>query len=249
MYEKLFFLAIGQGNPLICLHGYALDHSIWIKMAEEIKSKVRLVLPDLRGHGKSPAPAGKYTMRIMAEDVLKLMDDQGIDCACVAGHSMGGYIALALAEFYPDRISGLAMVASHSFKDLPETKKSRIEDIEKIRNHSVTDVLSKMTERLSRNPRIADYCRTLISKSSKNGIVGVLGGMAERPDRTHILRSLKSPKLVIAGADDQFITLETSKKMAEMVKGLTIIEIENAGHVPMLEKPHETGFALMNLFN
>ena len=63
MTENLFYLKIGEGNPLICLHGYALDHSIWLKMSGEMKNNVKLILPDLRGHGKSPKPEGKYSMR------------------------------------------------------------------------------------------------------------------------------------------------------------------------------------------
>ena len=200
MTEKLFSLEIGQGKPLICLHGYAMDHTIWLKMAEEIETRVKLILPDLRGHGRSPSPDGKYSMRTMAEDVLRLMDDQNLECAIVAGHSMGGYIALALAEYYPDRLSGLALVASHSFEDLPEKKKSRIEDIEKVRQSSVAEVLAEMPGKLTRYPDISDYCKGLIFQSSKNGVMGVLAGMAERLDRTDVLKAIVIPKMIIAGS-------------------------------------------------
>lgn len=248
MIEKLYCLEIGQGNPLVCLHGYAMDHSIWLRMSDEIKTGVKLILPDLRGHGRSPSPDGNYSMRSMAEDVLKLMDDRNLERACVAGHSMGGYIVLALAEYYPDRISGIALVASHSFEDIPEKKNARIEDIERVRHSFVTEVLAEMPEKLTRNPEIAGYCKQLISKSSKNGVMGVLAGMAERPDRTAVLKALEIPKMIIAGVDDQLIPFKTSKKMAEMIKGLTLVEIKGAGHMPMMEKPFETGSALLNLF-
>ena len=150
MIEKLFYIEKGQGKPLVCLHAYALDHTIWLRMADELRTSVKLILPDLRGHGRSPSPEGKYSMRTMAEDVLRLMDDQNLECAYIAGHSMGGYVALALAEHYPDRLSGLALVASHSFQDLPEKKKSRIEDIERVRQSTVADVLADMPRKLTR---------------------------------------------------------------------------------------------------
>ena len=248
MTEKLYSIEVGQGKTLICLHAYALDHTIWLKMADEIKTSVKLILPDLRGHGRSPSPEGKYSMRAMAEDVLRLMDDQNLEYAYVAGHSLGGYIALALAEHYPDRLSGLALIASHSFEDLPEKKKSRIEDIERVRHSSVADVLTDMPEKLTRNPEIASYCKRLISQTSKNGVMGVLAGMAERLDRTEVLKKIVIPKMVIAGVDDQLIPLKTSREMAKMVEGLNLIEIEVAGHMPMMEKPNETGTALLNLF-
>jgi pimeloyl-ACP methyl ester carboxylesterase len=247
MNEKLFYIEIGQGKPLVCLHGYALDHTIWLKMSDEMKTSVKLILPDLRGHGRSPSPDGKYSMRTMAEDVLHLMDDQNLENICVAGHSMGGYIALALAEYYPDRLSGLALVASHAFEDLPEKKKARIEDIERIRRSSVKEVLAEMPDRLTRDPEIAGYCKQLISQTSKNGVMGVLEGMAERPDRTDILKAFKKPKVLIAGIDDQLIPLKTSKDMARMIEELMLVEIKGAGHMPMMEKPFETGSAVLGL--
>ena len=160
---------------------------------------------------------------------------------------MGGYIALALAEFYPDRISGLALVASHCFEDKPEIKKARLEDIKRVQKSSIAEVLSEMPNKLSRNSDIADYCQMLISKTSKNGVMGVLAGMAERPNRITVLESLKSPKMVIAGTDDQFIPLDTSRDMAAKVKGLELCEIKDAGHMPMMENPNETAMALLNL--
>ena len=73
--------------------------------------------------------------------------------------------------------------------------------------------------------------------------------MAERPDRTEVLKAMVIPKMVIAGVDDQLIPLKTSREMAKMVEGLNLIEIEGAGHMPMMEKPIETGTALLNLLN
>lgn len=247
MTEKLFSLEIGQGKPLICLHGYAMDHTIWLKLSEVIRTSVKLILPDLRGHGKSPSPDGKYSMRTMAEDVLRLMDDQNLECASIAGHSMGGYIALALAEHYPDRLSGLALVASHSFEDLPEKKKARIEDIERVRKTSVAEVLAEMPGKLTKYLEISDYCKDLIFRSSKNGVMGVLAGMAERPDRTEVLKKVLTPKMIIAGVDDQLIPLKTCEKMADMIGGLAFVEIEGAGHMPMMERPLETGKALIKI--
>ena len=248
MVEKLFYVEIGQGSPLICLHGYALDHTIWLMVAEVLKKNVRLILPDLRGHGKSPAAEGKYSMRTMAEDVLQTMDSLKLERAYIAGHSMGGYIALALAELHQDRLSGLALVASHAFADLPEKKKARLEDIEKVKDSSPAEVLSGMAGKLSRNPEVAEYCKKLISQTSKNGAMGVLAGMAERSDSIEVMESLKIPVMVVAGTEDQFIPRETSKEMAKRVKGMQLIEIMNAGHMPMMEYPEETAKALLNLF-
>jgi 3-oxoadipate enol-lactonase len=246
MAEKLYYIEIGRGSPLICLHGYALDHTIWLDMAEEMKSNVRLILPDLRGHGKSPSPEGKYSMLSMAEDILQIMDSLSIERATIAGHSMGGYIALALAELHQDRLLGLALIASHAFTDLPEKKRARLEDIEKLKMLTPLEVLSGMPGKLSKDIRVTEYCKTLISRASKNGILGVLAGMAERPDKIDIMASLKIPVIAIVGIDDQLIPLKTSKDMVPIAKRMQLIEILNAGHMPMMEKPQETAKALFN---
>ncbi len=249
MTEKLFYLIIGDGIPLICLHGYALDHTIWLKMSDELDKQIKIILPDLRGHGKSPEPPGKYSMRNMAGDILQMMDSLYLDNAYIAGHSMGGYIALALAAHYPERVKGLALVASHAFADTQEKKNSRLLDIERVKQSSPADVLSEMPGKLSRKPEVAEYCKSLIYKTSRNGVMGVLAGMAERQDSIDILNSMRNAKMLIAGTDDQLIPLDTSKEMASKIKGLQLIEIKNAGHMPMMEKPQDTAKAITNFLN
>jgi 3-oxoadipate enol-lactonase len=249
MAENLYYVEIGEGIPFIFLHGYALDHTIWSQMADQLQLSCRLILPDLRGHGKSPAPAGQYSMQDMAEDILQIMDDLNLQQVYIAGHSMGGYIALALAENNPDRLLGLALVASHTFADSPEKRKARLKDIEKVKNSSPKEVLSDFPGKLSKDPKVADFCKYLISRTSKNGVMGVLAGMAERPDRTKVLVSLNKPTMLIAGTDDQLIPLEINMKMSEKIKNMKVIEIINAGHMPMMENPRQTATGIEKLIH
>jgi 3-oxoadipate enol-lactonase len=244
MPEQLYYEEIGEGIPLICLHGYALDHSIWLQVAGLLKSSTRFILPDLRGHGKSPAPEGNYSMEDMAEDVLLILDDLNLKQAFIAGHSMGGYIALALAEKNPERVLGLALVASHTFADTPEKKKSRLFDIEKVKNSSPAEVLKDFPGKLSKIAEVADYCKRLISQTSSNGVIGVLAGMAQRPDRTEVLVSLNKPTILIAGCDDQLIPMEIFLEMSAKIKNIQMNEINNVGHMPMMEDPNQTAIAL-----
>jgi 3-oxoadipate enol-lactonase len=247
MAEHLYYEEIGEGIPLICLHGYALDHTIWLQMANLMKSSIRLILPDLRGHGKSPAPSGKYSMQDMAEDVILIIEKLNLRQIYIAGHSMGGYITLALAEKNPEKLLGLALVASHTFADSPEKKKARLEDIEKIKISSPAEVLSDFPGKLSKDTEVADYCRILISQTSKNGAMGVLAGMSERPDRTKLLASLNKPALLIAGSNDQLIPMEINLEMYAKIKNMKVIEIKNAGHMPMMENPIQTATGLEKL--
>lgn len=247
MNNNIFCSEVGQGEPIIFLHGYALDHTIWEPVSEILKTRFRVIMPDLRGHGKSFCPAGIFTMQVMAEDVVRMMDRLQIEKAFIAGHSMGGYIALAMAEFAKDRILGLALVASHAYADSHEKKQARLADIRKLDQNEPEFILKGMAEKLSKHEEVIKNCRQLFKHMSAQGIRGVLAGMAERPDRVSVLQSLKAPKLLIAGKQDQLIPIETARNLASSIEALQLFEIENAGHMPMMESPELTSEALITL--
>jgi pimeloyl-ACP methyl ester carboxylesterase len=99
----------GKGTPLMLLHGYPLDHHLWDESASLLKNTFDLIVPDLRGFGESTTIDTPYTMADFASDIAGLLDQLGIQKAAIAGHSMGGYVALAFARLYPERVSGLAL--------------------------------------------------------------------------------------------------------------------------------------------
>ena len=249
MPVKLHFEKLGSGIPIILLHAYALDHHIWLPVAERMRSQAEVILPDLRGHGESPAPQGTYTMQSMAEDILLLMNNLSIDKAIIAGHSMGGYVSLAFAGKYPDRLLGFALVASHAYADPPDKKEARLYDIQRIENMPASELLKDMPKKLSRNPFVSSECEALIAKMGRTGIKGVLGGMAERQDSIDVLKNLMVPAVIIAGIDDQLIPIEVSREMARQMKTPWIVEIEQAGHMPMMEKPDITAETMIKLIN
>lgn len=246
MAESLFFLEYGAGKAVIFLHAFALDHSIWLPVAVQLKENARVVLPDLRGHGRSPAPQENYTMRGMAEDIEKIMDDLSIEKAVLAGNSMGGYISLAFALHFPERLAGLALVASHVYADPPEKRAARLADMEKLKQTPVAKVLNAMPEKLSRTPSVVEPCREIISVNNPAGMIGALAAMAERPDMADFFAGLSGPYIIIAGQEDQFIPIEQSRKMAGLMKKPSLVEIPEAGHLPMLDQPQQTYRALQD---
>lgn len=249
MAVDLFCEVVGTGKPLVCLHAYGLDHSVWNEMALQMESSYQLLLPDLRGHGRSPSPVGSYSMKEMAEDVIAILDHYRVEQAYLAGHSMGGYVMLSFARHYPERISGLALVASQAFEDSPEKRRSRLADIEKVKQLSPMAVLSGMPAKLSYDPLIQKFCSQKISQVDKFGVMGVLAAMAHREDSIKLLRDINVPVGIIAGIDDQFIPIEISRKMAELVKPTIFAELENCGHMPMMENPKMTSEILGKLFS
>lgn len=248
MVEKLSYEFLGKGKPLVCLHAYALDHTEWLDVAGLLKSNFTLILPDIRGHGRSPSPVGLYSMQELAADIISLLDYLKFEKATLAGHSMGGYVALTIAKNFPDRASGLALVASHAYVDSPEKKASRLEDIETIKEFGPLQVLSEMPANLSEDPKVQEFCRNKISQLDRNGAIGVLAAMAEREDSMEFLKKFDKPLGIIAGTRDRFIPLKMSQKMAEDLHPDVYVEIENSGHMPMLENPKMVAEALRNLF-
>lgn len=242
----LFSEQFGQGTPLTMLHGYPLDHTIWLDMVPEMESHVRMILPDLRGHGRSPSPPGKYSMIEMAEDVIRLLDSLSIEKTVVAGHSMGGYVALQLVKSFPDRIMGLALVASHAYADSPEKRESRMRTISQVEKEGVIPVLSSMLEKLSYNKEVVEKCQGLLSNIAIEGVTGVLAGMAERSDSMAFLKNTKFPVIIIAGQEDQVVPIQTSRDINAQLRNPWLVEISGAGHLTMLEKPTQTASALLS---
>src|SRR4030095_14128175 len=109
---ELAYVRRGKGTPLVLLHGFPLDHHLWDAVSSLLEDKFDLILPDLRGFGESTTVDSPYSMDDYASDIAGLLDQMGIPKGAIAGHSMGGYVALAFARLYPGRVSGLALISS-----------------------------------------------------------------------------------------------------------------------------------------
>ena len=237
----------GQGTPLVLLHGYPLDHTIWEPVLPLLENDFDLILPDLRGFGESDAPATEYGMADYAADLAGLLDRLGIDKAAVAGHSMGGYVALAFARLYPQRIPGLGLVASQALADPPEKKAGRYQEAEHILAHGVNDVAEGMSIKLTANPRLQVALKELILRQRPEGLAGALRAMAERQDSMFLLPGFDFPVAIIHGLADGLVPIEHARLVQAGVKKGHLTEVENAGHMPMMEAPQVTAAALKRL--
>ena len=107
----------GRGTPLVLIHGYPLDHSIWTEVASQLENDFDLILPDVRGFGESTTVDAPYSLTDISSDLAALLDSLGVGSTALAGHSMGGYVALAFAKLFPKRVSGLALISSQAAAD------------------------------------------------------------------------------------------------------------------------------------
>lgn len=243
----LYYEEAGRGFPIVLLHGYPLSGQIWKPVVERLKEHARVITPDLRGHGRSPVTDGEYSMRLLAEDVYALMKRLGIQKAVLAGHSMGGYVSLAFARAYPHCLAGLGMVASQAEADSPEKRQARYITIEEVGRKGVKVVAKKMLPRLTGRKDLEPELLDIMLKTPKKGVVGVLKGMAERPDAMEWLGEINAPAVVIAGAEDAVIPIERARTMAQMLARGWLVEVPQASHLPMMEAPDAVADALLQL--
>jgi len=245
----LHYSESGQGMPVVLLHGYPLSAAIWHEQQTRLSEHCRVITPDLRGHGHSPAPPGVYEMDLLAGDVLALLDALEIKKAAILGHSMGGYVTLAAWKLAPERFLALGLIASQAGADSEEARQGRYKMAEKVAAEGSKVVAEAMIPKLFApgSPAAApiiEQVRQMILNTQPAGIIGALKGMAVRFDFGPLLPDLNIPVLVIAGDQDQIIPPAKAKAMASAVSGATLTTVANAGHMPMLEQPQATTTAI-----
>ncbi len=237
----------GEGIPLVLIHGFPLNRRIWYPIVPFLEKKARLIIPDLRGFGESPREVEGYSMRLLAADILRLLDRLTIEKAVIAGHSMGGYVALEFAHAYPHRLKGLALVASQADADTPERRQARLITAREVRSRGIRYIADGMPPKLSEDMEIQQQLNQMILGCDSAVAIAALKAMADRQDANLWLPEIQAPILAIAGAKDQLIPLERAHSMIKLVNKGWLIEIPEAGHIPMMESPQKTAEALYQL--
>lgn len=244
----LGFDLLGRNSPpLLLLHGFGLNRSIWLDLVENHLGNQQVIMPDLRGHGESYAPPGPYAMTLFARDIAVLLETLYVDRAIVCGHSMGGYVALAFAEQFPEKLTGLGLITTNSAADTPEKRAGRRALIDEAQACGSLAVADNLAPRLSTNLDVINKAHTMIRRCDPTGLIGSLQGMADRADKTALLQRIRVPALVVAGEEDQITDFQESQVMAESLPEGAFFGMPKVGHMPMFEDPAGLGQALSEL--
>jgi 3-oxoadipate enol-lactonase len=247
----------GPGPVVVLLHGFPLDRTIWGAQLTTLGARYRVIAPDLRGHGETAAPEGIYPIDAMADDVLELLDAlQLAEPVVLGGLSMGGYVALSLAVRHPERWRGLMLVNTRSGADAPEAARAREELARQVEaagtaEPAVASMLPKLFCESTRTRRADAIARVReqMSRTPARAVAGALRGMAQRPDRTGDLARIAVPTLVLAGAEDQLIPLDESRRMAEAIPRAQLVVLPEAGHLAPLENPAASNAAMLKFLD
>lgn len=239
----------GELLPLVLIHGYPLDHTMWFGVIAALGGGVRTIAPDLRGFGRGPRPEGEPSLDVMADDIIALLERDGISRAVFAGMSMGGYVALAIAERAREKVAGLALVNSQCYADTEEAKQGRREMIQKVRAEgwiaAANATIPKMfAASRTDNPDFQRFPLNGAEGAGEEGICWALEAMARRLDRSSILSEASFPTLIVHSNEDRFIPLEKARKMAELNGQTHFVTIKGAGHGAAMETPDEVANCL-----
>jgi len=242
---RMFYEDIGQGLPVVLIHGYPLNRAIWTPQVEKISSQYRLITPDLRGHGDSEATPEPYTMDLLADDIASLIQALQLNQPVVLGGlSMGGYVAMAFARRHPDMLAGLFLTATHAGADTETGKENRRKAVIAAQNAcgngpAIESMLPKLLAPTSyhEKPELVQQVRQIMEKTSLPGVINAQLGMMERSDSYEILRKLEVPGLMIFGNQDQIIPEEAAVRTGASFANGSTVAIEGAGHLLNMEQP------------
>lgn len=250
MYKKLtfngtdlFYSDRGKGECIVLLHGYLESGKVWSGFAEQFEDGFRFIIPDLPGHGKSGSWGKVHSMDEIASAVKTILDKEGVHKIFLAGHSMGGYVTMAFADLYPDYLCAYSLVHSTPFADTDEKRDNRDREISlvlcgKKRQIVLVNIPKAFaTDNLELMSNEVQLLKNMAMKSPDNGMVALLNGMKERPDRTSVLQNPELPLLLIGGMKDNYIPEGVFENIVKLAPHARVVRLKNSGHQGFMEEP------------
>lgn len=237
---------VGDGSiPIIFLHGFPFDKTMWRGQLDFLKFSYRLIACDIRGFGKSTDEESPLSIDLFGNDLIQFMDTLNIDKAIVCGLSMGGYLALNVIKRFPSHFEALILCDTQCIADTAESKEKRYKIIEEIETDGVANFNEGFIKNvfhkdsITNKTELVEQLRSVVFSNSQHIISQGLVALAKRSETCSSLGEISIPTLIICGREDQVTPLSQSEFMNEHIKGSILHIIDNAGHVSNLEQPKE----------
>jgi pimeloyl-ACP methyl ester carboxylesterase len=242
----------GSGDAIVLLHGFPLTRAIWDAQVDALSRSHRVFCPDLRGMGASSSPDGPYLMETLASDIAGMLDAMSVERATIVGHSLGGYVALAFARMYVERVAGLALVCSRIAADSPEQARAR-EDLAVVieRKNSIQPAIEAYVPKLfapetpALRPDLVERVCEIARCNDPLGAAAMLRGMAQRIPADDIVGDVEGEVLVIAGGADRLFGRTEARQVTDAFRSGRLEFCEASGHLPMLEEPDRVSALLL----
>jgi pimeloyl-ACP methyl ester carboxylesterase len=233
----LFFQEHGTGAPVILLHGFPFHHGIWDSFAEKLSAQFKVFTIDLPGFGKSDGLRPPFSIAQVADHVLGWVKEKKIGKSVLIGHSMGGYVALAMAQKAPELFNGLVLFHSTTFADSAEKRESRNKVLEFIDKNGVNAFTSNFIGPLFTDPQHAaiSKVRAISMEATAEAVKGYTQAMRDRPDTIEVLTTFPKPILFLAGEKDAGISVQSVQEQAARSPRVEAYILSNVAHMGMFE--------------
>lgn len=255
-HTQMAYVDRGEGVPVLLVHGFPLDHSMWDAQVEALSARARVIAPDLRGCGETPlAPRDGergIAMEDYANDLAELLDTIDVrEPIVLVGFSMGGYVAWQFVRRHGHRLRALVQCDTRARADTDEARVGRIKMAENVAEWGSGRVAEMMGPKLFRpatfqeQPDVVQAVRAVVERTSPAGIAAAQRGMAARPDVTDILPHITVPTLVLVGAEDAISPPAEMQEIADAIPAAEYVVIPAAGHMTTMENPDAVSAALI----
>jgi pimeloyl-ACP methyl ester carboxylesterase len=240
--DRISYTVYGKGRVLVLLHGFLGSKEIWQDIAPSLSRSFRVVCIDLPGHGESASYGYVHSMEMMAHSVKAVLDHLRLRRYVLAGHSMGGYVALAFAELFPEHVKGLCLMHSTAYADNDEKKQDRERALKLLRANRrlyTTETIKGLfaTTNLKYMKKEIAFAASVAAKTSRQGIAAALRGMKDRPARDVVLALANYPVMMAIGEHDNVLPPSQLMEQTRLLKFPTIVSLEHDGHFGFLESP------------
>jgi pimeloyl-ACP methyl ester carboxylesterase len=240
--RRIHYTDSGDGAVIVLLHGYLESSEVWNGFSGKLALSFRVISVDLPGCGLSDVFGEVHSMEFMAMAIKELFDHLGIKKVFLTGHSLGGYVALAFLELFPDLLSGYCLFHSQPFADTPAAIEKRKREIEIVKmgkkNLMYPDNVIKMfaSSNLEKFSDALQRSKNIASRIPGEGIIAVLNGMMIRPSRLTFMEEGKVPCLWILGSMDNYIQYDLIQKQVNLPDNAKIVILANSGHMGFVEE-------------
>jgi pimeloyl-ACP methyl ester carboxylesterase len=240
--SKISFSVRGSGFPVILLHGFPFNQNIWSTFAEQLSPYGKIYTPDLPGLGKSEILSDKFSIQDVADALVAWAGIRGIERCTVIGHSLGGYVALAMARRQPSLCESFGLFHSTALPDSQEKKESRTKSVGFIEKNGAEAFTANFIEPLfidHNNPAIP-FVRDIAKQASAQAVIAYTLAMRDRPGHEELLKEFPRPILFLAGEKDQGIPVDSIHKQAALCQKPEIRTLKSSAHMGMFEEPKES---------
>lgn len=232
----------GSGPPILLVHGFPLDHTMWRPQIEQLAPARRVIAPDLRGFGASDVVPGTSSMEQFADDLARLLDRLEVrEPVTFCGLSMGGYVAWQFWKRHPQKLGALVLCDTRAVADPPEVARARLVSAERVVNEGPSVLVEAMLDRLfsqhtrEQRPELIESIRQTMLATPREGAAAAQRGMAARPDVTDWLEHIQVPTLVICGEHDVISPPGEMQAIARGIPRACYMEVARVGHMAPLE--------------